>query len=193
MQIRIISTESTKNINVVFAFICLFKESLTISTAEDSHKDPERLLLLKHLEWSRLLKPIETLTSQDWYSTKWGPPQTLGREEGKGQKSLFTDWWQESNHSTLAKGFIMQPNNLNSSNYNCFMQMDPESEYVVNSLKICSVIISDTKNGTKTVTSSHLKRGTWAGRCGFRQLWPFFSRFRSLLKLELWWVVTYHH
>lgn len=49
MQIRINSTESTKNINVVFALICLYKESLTISTTEDRHKDPERLLLLKHL------------------------------------------------------------------------------------------------------------------------------------------------
>lgn len=68
MQIRINSTESTRNINVIFAFICLYKESLTISTTEDSHKDPERLLLLKHLpipELSRLLKPNETLTSQD--------------------------------------------------------------------------------------------------------------------------------
>lgn len=49
MQIRINSRESTKNINVVFALICLYKESLTISTAEDRRKDPERLLLLKHL------------------------------------------------------------------------------------------------------------------------------------------------
>lgn len=43
--------------------------------------------------------------------------------------------------------------------------MDPESEYVVNSLKICSVIISDAENGTKTVTictlKGNLSRALW--------------------------------
>lgn len=49
------------------------------------------------------------------------------------------------------------------------MQMDPESEYVLNSLKICSVIISDTENGTKTVTSSHLKGEPEQGPVGLKR------------------------
>lgn len=80
-----------ENIKAVFAFICLRKESLTISTAEDGREDLEGLFPLKHLPLSRTSPAPQTCRDCDITGVAfYGGPRRLqveGKEKDK-KKSI---------------------------------------------------------------------------------------------------------